>query len=345
VDYYKLVQDFIINFTSILYEAMPFIVLGALIAGVLEELVPQQLITRLVPKNRFVAIVLGSLLGLVFPMCECGIVPVMRRLLRKGLPLSCCTAYLLAGPIINPVVILSTWVAFQAHANGPAIVGLRILGGFLVAVATALVVDRLYRRHGNDLLTPLARPAGAPLPRGKPDETVPEPSASESPAEAHREEEEATRERPTAWKRLGNISETALHDFVDITVFLILGALLAATTRMFLSHDDIEHLSTTYPVLAILLMMGLAIVLCLCSEADAFVAASFTSLMPSAKLSFLVLGPMMDLKLYMMYTRVFRPRMIFTVFGCVIAFTFVYCLIIHYGWQALGGPAPPVSLG
>jgi uncharacterized membrane protein YraQ (UPF0718 family) len=337
------VQDFIVLFTSILYEAMPFIVLGAILAGVLEELVPQQLIARIVPKNRFLAIVLASGLGLVFPMCECGIVPVMRRLLRKGLPLGCCVAYLLAGPIINPVVIFSTIVAFQSpddptwlaafqNGRGQYVVLLRILGGFLVAVITALIVERLYRKHGNSLLTPLARP-GAPLPQHN---DVPPPSASESPAEAHQEEQERTHEKPTVWRRLNNISETALHDFVDITVFLILGALLAATARMFLSHGDIESLSTSYPVVVILAMMGLAILLCLCSEADAFVAASFTSLAPSAKLAFLVLGPMFDLKLYVLYSRVFKPKLKHTIFGSVVVLSFLYALGVHLLWSNLG---------
>jgi uncharacterized membrane protein YraQ (UPF0718 family) len=346
----QLVIDFIINFTAILYEAMPFIILGAVIAGVLEELVPQQLITRIVPKNRTLAIVLGTMLGLVFPMCECGIVPVMRRLLRKGLPLSCCTAYLLAGPIINLVVIFSTAVAFQQtesstwrDGRGPIMVVLRMVGGFFVAFVTSLIVERLFQKRGYDLLTPLARPETAPLPRGKPDEPTPEASASESPAEAHQEDEEATHERPGAWKRLSNISETALHDFVDITVFLILGALLAAGTRMMLSHKDIEYLSGAYPILAILIMMGLAIVLCLCSEADAFVAASFTYLHPAAKIAFLVLGPMLDFKLYSMYTRVFRPRLIFTIFGSVIVFTFIYSVALYFVWQAVAGT--PASVG
>ncbi len=348
----KLVQDFIINFTSILYEAMPFIILGAVIAGVLEEVVPQQLIARLIPRSRFLAITLSSLLGLIFPMCECGIVPVMRRLLRKGLPLSCCTAYLLAGPIINPVVILSTAVAFQGtesstwrEGRGVIMVFLRVLGGFLVAVTTSLIVERVFRKHGYDLLTPLARPDNAPLPRHKPDEPVPEPTASESPAEEHQEEDEAHHERPTVWQRLGRITETALHDFVDITVFLILGALLAATTRIFLTHGDIEALSASYPLLSILGMMFLAIVLCLCSEADAFVAASFTGLPVAAKMSFLVLGPMLDFKLYMMYTRVFRPRLIYTIFLSVIVLTLVYSLALHAIWINLPLTAvkPPVG--
>src|SRR6516165_11233295 len=92
---------------------MPFIILGALIAGVLEVLVPQRLVAKLIPRSRVAAILIGGLLGLLFPMCECGIIPVMRRMLRKGVPLSSCVCYMLAGPIINVVVMLSTYVAFS----------------------------------------------------------------------------------------------------------------------------------------------------------------------------------------------------------------------------------------
>src|ERR1700730_17494996 len=94
---------------------MPFIVLGALLAGILEEMLPPSLVARLLPRNRFLGIAMGGLLGLIFPMCECGIIPIMRRLLRKGLPLSCCIAYVLAGPIVNVVVILSTVAAFSQN--------------------------------------------------------------------------------------------------------------------------------------------------------------------------------------------------------------------------------------
>jgi uncharacterized membrane protein YraQ (UPF0718 family) len=135
---------------------------------------------------------------------------------------------------------------------------------------------------------------------------------------------------------------------VDITVFLCLGALLAATVRLWLTHDRIEDLSQNYSGLAIVLMMAVAVVLCLCSEADAFVAASFTKLVPAAKLSFLVLGPMMDLKLYFMYTRVFRPRLIRTIILCVVVQVFVYCMLLHLiivffpdKVQGISVPPPP----
>lgn len=304
---------FLGRFLSIFLEALPFIVLGAIIAGFIEELVPQRLITRFIPRNRTLAILLSGLLGLIFPMCECGIVPVMRRLLRKGLPLSCCTAYMLAGPIINVVVIASTWVAFAKHVNGYTIIALRILLGYLVAVGTALIVQIQFRKHGNDLLRPIA---------------VPDPAASEQ------EDNDAPAEQRPWLTRLGRITETALHDFVDITLFLTLGALLAAGIGMFIGRDTIGTLSTSYPVLAILAMMGLAIVLCLCSEADAFVAASFTTLHPAAKLSFLVLGPMLDIKLFLMYTRVFRFRLIWTVFGAVVLQVLLYSLLTYHAFEA-----------
>ena len=102
------------------------------------------------------------------------------------------------------------------------------------------------------------------------------PLAIPSPA-APNDENNNGNDRLPWYKRLGKISETALHDFTDITVFLILGALLAAFVRQVLSQDDIANLSTNYPTGSILAMMGLAVLLCLCSEADAFVAASFTT--------------------------------------------------------------------
>ncbi len=320
----KEILDFIITFSAVLWEAMPFIVLGAVVAGILEEFLPQQAITRFLPKAVVPAVMIGALLGLVFPMCECGILVVMRRLLRKGLPLSCCVAYMLAGPIINGVVIFSTAVAFVPHGIGPEIVGLRVGLGFVVAVVTGLVVHGQWVRHGTALLSPVA----VPPPEPKPGLSLP---VTDAPAP-----------RKPFSKRLGNISSTAVHDFVDITVFLILGAVLAAVAKQYITPDQTEQLSRQQPFLAIPAMMGLSVLMCLCSEADAFVAASFTTMHVSAKVAFLVLGPMLDLKLLLMYTRVFRPRLIAVIVTCVVLQVFVYCVALHLiyqsnGWSGLPG--------
>ena len=364
-------KDFILIFTSILYEALPFIILGAVLAGILEELVPQGLIPRLglhvarllkrilprpffrfavfpplkfLARNRPIQIILSAWLGLLFPMCECGIIPVMRRLLRKGLPLSCCVSYLLAGPIINVVVMLSTFMAFSGKENdidprthepayqlgGMGMTIMRILIGFLVAVGTSIVVERQYRRHGSKLLAPLAVPGGA---IGKADEDV-----DHVWIQLRRAWAETTGRLSALWRwtgeRLSNIAEVGLHDFVDITVYLIIGALLAALTRQLLRPDQVAELGENRPALAIVITMALAILLCLCSEADAFVAAAFfSSLRPSAKLAFLTLGPMLDFKLYFMYTRVFRPRLIWTIISCVVIQVFIYSTAFHYIYE------------
>jgi uncharacterized membrane protein YraQ (UPF0718 family) len=120
---------------------------------------------------------------------------------------------------------------------------------------------------------------------------------------------------------------------VDITVYLILGAVLASLARMWLGQDRMAYLAHQHWLLAIVLMMGLAIVLCLCSEADAFVAASLSLVRPGAKLAFLVLGPMLDFKLYFMYTRVFRPRLIWTIILSVVVQVFLYSVLIHLWWE------------
>jgi uncharacterized membrane protein YraQ (UPF0718 family) len=244
---------------------------------------------------------------------------------------------MLAGPIINVVVMISTYVAFSSTTMGaqytedvwdasgtaqsvtsfPQLGGWQVMTmrmglGFLVAFCTSLVVEWQYRKHGNKLLASLAVPEkeGLPLIDDQPNG------------------ENGTPRRPFL-KRVGNIAETSLHDFVDVTVYLIIGAILASAGRLVLKHEQVEALATNY-FLSIGVMMALAILLCICSEADAFVAASFRMLPPASKLAFLVLGPMLDMKLYLMYTRVFRPRLIWTIISCVVVQVFVYAMVVHW---------------
>ncbi|MSQ93576.1 MAG: hypothetical protein EXR98_03360 [Gemmataceae bacterium] len=310
-------ERLLVDFVSIVYEAMPFIVLGVLLAGILEEFVPQQALAKLVPRNTLLAIMIGALLGLVFPMCECGIIVVMKRLLRKGLPLGVCVAYMLAGPVINVVVMGSTLVAFGSYNDpgrndilgGPwQVVAWRVGLSYLVAIVTALVVDWQWQRHGKRLLHPSVLHG----------------------LKAGSDEESSQASRP--WReRVNNITQTALHDYVDILAFLILGAVLAAGGKFLIKEYNVQDWLQQAPVIAILMMMGIAILFCLCSEADAFVAANFPLFWPDgSKLAFLVLGPMLDFKLLLMYTRVFRGRLIYTIVICLVLQVFLYSSVVNY---------------
>jgi uncharacterized membrane protein YraQ (UPF0718 family) len=283
-----------------------------------------------VPRNPLVAICIGALLGLVFPMCECGIIVVMKRLLRKGLPLSVCVAYMLAGPVINIVVMGSTYVAFSSYnvpgrndvLGGPEfVVGWRVGLSYLVAVVTALIVHWQWNIHGNRLLHPSVlhglRTAGA--------------------------NDDASVEKRTIVDRINNITQTALHDFVDIMAFLVLGSVLAAGGKFIITESNVQEMIRANAAVAILLMMGIAILFCLCSEADAFVAANFPLFWPDgSKLAFLVLGPMLDLKLLLMFTRVYRLRLIYTIVISLVVQVFIYTMIVG---AIFGRTHPPEATG
>jgi uncharacterized membrane protein YraQ (UPF0718 family) len=85
-----------------------------------------------------------------------------------------------------------------------------------------------------------------------------------------------------------------------------------------------------HPVTATLFMMALAVVICLCSEADAFVAANMVKVPLAGKIGFMVLSPMFDLKLLMMYTRVFTVRLIVSLAAMLWILIFVFSLAVHY---------------
>src|SRR6187402_2388585 len=110
--------DILVNFLSILFEGAPYILIGTLLSGFIDAFLPAKLLERMLPKNKIVSTFAAGFLGLIFPVCECAVVPVVRRLVQKGLPLSCALTYLLSAPIINPIVILSTMTAFKALSPG-----------------------------------------------------------------------------------------------------------------------------------------------------------------------------------------------------------------------------------
>lgn len=288
-----------ITFVSIFLEALPFMLLGAAIGGLIDVFVSKSAIARLVPAGRLPAILLAAGLGLVFPVCECAIVPVVRRLLSKGLPLGAGIAFLLGGPIVNPLVALSTAVAYGGN---PTMVGCRLAIGYLVAVAVGLTIDRCFT----------GRPA---LVKGSED------------SEAHPAE-------PLPAAGIGaKIVRAMRHgaaDFIDIGRFLVFGAFVAGLLQTLVSRGALTVLFGS-PVSAILAMMVLAILLSLCSEADAFVAASFRTTLPAAaQLAFMVLGPMLDLKLIAMYFGLFRKRLILVLSTTTFIGVFLSMLAVNW---------------
>lgn len=273
--------DFQYAFLSILLEGLPFLLGGAILSGVLEEFLPQSMMTRLLPKNPRTAILVSGLLGVVFPVCECGIVPVVRRLLRKGLPVSCGVTYMLAAPIVNPLVILSTLAAFRGQGAWEMTI-LRFALGLSVAVLVGWVVSFF-----------------APF-------SILRPGLISTEHEHDHDHGGSG----GMLDRLQNVALVATRDFLDVAVYFVIGAAAASLFSTAVNQEVILPLAAN-PPLAIVSLMGLASVLSVCSTTDAFIAATLTTFPMAAKLAFLVFGPMLDFKLLFLYGAAFSKRFIF----------------------------------
>jgi uncharacterized membrane protein YraQ (UPF0718 family) len=286
--------DFSVSFLSILFEGAPFMFIGTLIAGFVDAFVPAHVMERMLPRNISLAVGLSAVLGVAFPMCECGLVPVIRRMIGKGMPVSCALTYLLSAPIVNPIVAISTIAAFRGQ-RPIMTASLRLTIGFLVACIVGLIVARLSPK----LI--LNREMQALLPN--PDTNPMRELNSDSPNSIR------THFSPfDGFKRkaLGAI-QCGGHDFLDVAFYLVVGAAIASIFNTAINRELLIPLSS-HTIFATIAMMGLAFLLSLCSTSDAFIAANFSAFPLVAKLAFMVFGPMMDGKLFLMYALVFRKR-------------------------------------
>jgi uncharacterized protein len=284
-------QNFWFAFLALVFEGVPFILFGSLISGVIAAFIPARVITGLLPKSRFAAILVSGLLGVIFPVCDCGIVPIVRRLLKKGVPLSCGVTYMLASPIVNPLVILSTVVAFQGQA--PLLnTGLRVGFGYLIAVMIGLIVGTL--QSGSILRRGLVTPS---TPRRTAIRITPLPDAASHPLEVH-----------FALKILDAI-RMATDDFLGTALYFVVGAAIAATFNTAVNQHLILPLAS-HSGLSIMAMMTLSGILTLCSTSDAFIAATFVTFPSVSRMAFLIFGPMFDLKLVFLYSALFKKRFV-----------------------------------
>lgn len=313
------------RFLGIFIEAAPFLLIGTLTSGMIEAFISQDDLIRIIPRNVVAASMVGGLMGFAFPVCECGVVPVTRRLYRKGLPAPVGIAFLLASPVVNPIVIASTYAAF--HERAIQIVYLRVIVALVVAVLIGLLFafqkrpDRLLR----DAIPALAPAAASAAPGG----LVLAPSLAMAGAAAgtagsleldgeheppyeheHAHGHHASGERMKLVPGIRYALTLAGEEFFEMGRYLILGSLVAASLRIAISQDQLEALATG-PVSSVLVMQALAFILSICSTADAFVALDLSNTFTlGSVLGFLTFGPMVDIKSTMMFLGVFKRRVV-----------------------------------
>jgi len=294
-------------FQGLLLEAIPFLLIGVSIATAARAWDPRGRWLQRLPRHPVLGPLSGAALGFALPACECGNVPVARRLLAQGAPMGSALGFLFAAPVLNPIVLLSTWAAFP---DRPWLLLLRPLGSVLIALALTALLQQLSESAllAPDLLE--ERRMGQPLSSASLLERrsgligAPQAAATPSPLA----------QRPS----LAVLLDHGLREFLELGSLLLLGCGIAATVQTLIPRDLFLTLGQA-PTLSIISLMLLAVVVSVCSSVDAFLALGFASLVtPGALLAFLLLGPVIDLKSLSLFARIFRRRGILLMLGGVV---------------------------
>jgi uncharacterized protein len=281
-------QTFKTIFISIILEAIPFILIGVLVSSFIHVFISDKIIQRYIPRDPMLAILFACLLGIFFPICECGLIPIVRRLIKKGMPLYVGIVFILVGPIINPIVLASTYLAFRTK---PEMVYSRMTLALLVGTFIGLFIYYFVKKN------PLKN--------------------SDSALDTHLHID-ATGHTQKLRVRLLSMMEHAGSEFIDIGKYLVLGSLLTAAIQTLVSRGTLIDIGQGQ-FSSHIFMMGFAYILSLCSTSDAFVASSFASTFSGGSLlAFLVFGPMLDFKSTLMLLSVFRVKFVILLISLVV---------------------------
>ncbi|HFH6787077.1 TPA: permease [Streptococcus agalactiae] len=280
-------------FISIIIEALPFVLLGTILSGIIEVFITPDIVNKFLPKNKFLRVLFGTFVGFVFPSCECGIIPIINRFLEKKVPSYTAVPFLATAPIINPIVLFATYSSF---GNSIRFLILRFVGATIVAIALGVMLAFLV---DDNILKEDAKPT-------------------------HFHDYSDKKWYQKIFLALAH----AIDEFFDTGRYLVFGTLIASAMQIYLPTRVLTTIGHS-PITAILVMMLLAFILSLCSEADAFIGASLLSTFGIAPvMAFLLIGPMIDIKNLMMMVNSFKTRFIVQFISVSSLIIIIYCLFV-----------------
>ena len=290
------------SYLGIIVEALPFLLIGAVLSALIQIYVSDELIKKIIPKNSIIGYFIAAISGVLFPVCECAIVPITRSLIKKGLPIGVGITFMLSVPIVNPVVIMSTYYAFPNDLN---MVIYRTVGGVIGALIVGIIIGFIYDKKKN--------------------------------TEVLKREEVALYCDCCTFSnnyyislrgKIKNLVLNASNEFLNISIYFIFGALLSSIFVVFL-QDSLINDMTSGKVVGIGIMMLLGFLLSLCSEADAFVAKGFMdNFGVPGVIAFLILGPMMDLKNLILSFGFFKKSFVLQLLLIICIVVFGICLAV-----------------
>ena len=297
------INNIVNAFLGMLLQALPFLLIGVLLSSAIQVFIPRESLERRLPRSLFGGMFFMLLSGLILPICDCASVPVFRSMVKKGIPLHLAVVFFAASPVINPVVMLSTYYAFGGDWK---IVFARAGFGIFIALALGIFFrlhppkDNVLSSNGNNVISCAC---GC---------------------------EDGMETATNAKQKLLAFLRHAQAEFFSVAQYLIIGALIASV---------IQSLSATLftvgtgggLALSMLVMMAMAFLLSLCSSSDAVVARGLSAAFPpGATMAFLVFGPMFDIKNVLMLSAGFKKRFIFrfVLLTAAVVFTAVFVMYV-----------------
>ncbi len=297
-------QEWGTRFTAIIVTAFPLMVLGVLAYAVIEHAVPRERIVKLVPRQRWLAVPVAALLGVVLPVCDCGVVPTARALIRRELGLAPALAFIIGAPVVNPIVLVTTAAGFGFNYT---IAIARLALTYVVAVSVGLLAIAAF---GETRLDQLVFGADAAASQPAPLISTKLPVMRHRGARHTRSAPVAAIALPAPLQAASAIAAAAGDEMLDLGRFLILGALVASAVQTFMPQAPLLSVSQSV-IASTLSLMALASILSVCSVSDAPIAASFLgTFAPGAVFGFMLFGQIFDLKNAAMLLATFKRQVV-----------------------------------
>ncbi len=284
-------------------QAIPFLLLGILLSSVIQVFVSVDFIRRMFPKNAIGGMLFGVFGGFLLPVCDCASIPVFRSLVKKGVPLPAAVTFMTAAPVINPVVMLSTYYAYGG--NGKVVLARVVLG-----ILCSLIIGLFFvKQKGSIFASQVSQVTCACC--------IPEGTDRGGRA------------------KLKQLANHFRNELFEVAKFLLMGIAISTFFQMALG-SNLTKFQPLHLAGAMLLMMLMAFLLSLCSSSDAVVGKNMGASLPmGAVMGFLVFGPMMDIKNLILMSSNLSRR--FIVKLTVVIFAVCFAVVYAASLLGLGG--------
>jgi len=289
---------------GIVLETFPFLMLGIFVSSLMQQFVSESVIRKFTPKNPLLGIPFACMLGFLFPVCECGLIPIVKRLINKGMPLYIGIVFILVGPIINPVVIAATYTAFRGK---PELIFSRIGLALFVGTIIGIIIYKFFK--------------GNPLKEHK---LVHDSNHTAIHTHAH------THIHQAKDNNFLTIMDHAGKEFFDMGKYVMIGSILTAAIQTFLPRGSLVEIGQG-EISSHVFMIVFAYILSICSTSDAFVASSFAGTFSAGSIvTFLVFGPMLDFKSTLMLLSVFKYKFVLALSALILVTVLFGAIMLDY---------------